>query len=1391
MLIVWTFGVSLHAQFSIFPSSQWLGWSGTGDPTQAEMSDPSSWDPNVVNNGLTGSWEPGWHANQFDVPGPLQATDYVWTSTDPQFLEAWVMTSFDAGCLGNCDEFIWRSYADNCHTVYLNGIEVGSTSCDPASNNVTTELEIPLNGVTQSTNYITVHITNTVSTATINPRYLVGGLDVFNPPLCLDIEFNYFCTYTQLVGTKDDSQSPIKFTSYQWYFKGEPILGATGLIHNAEQGTGLYTLRGYYGNGCYKEKSVDVSQINEEFLPDVNVAMNCGTTITLEETTGLAMKSYLWNTGETTPSIDVDHGGTFTLRTINDNDCVTEQNFIVTDDCCEVEVTTPNGTEIIYDKRLFNTLYPDLKTISSVVDDGILYVLMQDDVAGPFVSGGPPNTFGFVLSLLDAETGAFLQAYDYQIDVNGSSNFPEVFWAQEIEIVSHGTSQENGIYIIGNTERIQAQGGQAMRQGREVIKTDFGAFIKLDLDSRGILEVKYTSIPVATREQDQVEGFNYESFSLIEEEGNKGWLIVGTAFDYTSDNVTQALSPILIKTDLLGNILDHKLVDIDLPCSTCPLQNENVWAIDISEQITGNDAEYAVLLQSENDNTTRTSYLLIDKDLNIYTRGNPIEWWTLTTSFPELFPSKIMYENFGTYQSVKIIGWYSSSSRSYIHEFDANATDNYIYNPNTSKEFLLSSGQGILDFTKQGASYYLASTRQIIVLDQALNVTGWSNSWDHVLMNPLSPRPYHFIHNLIHPCQNGGVLLVSRDYGYLKISSDLQMPCEVEVTPVTEGSSSLSFITTDHSERFTHFEVKNPTYSYENVNFDIECCSNSIHTIRSSTCDVILDFDLTTYCGEATLTDIDILGKIEPDPSFSWSSPTTSLSVSYDTDNNPTFHAADNDEFDICLTMEYRKDGSSCSLTKCKTINFVANSLSSKSLENGWENKFSNDADGMLGPWTISSSDQYYPIDIDGDGQEELLCTKSSSTTAGTVSLLEYTGIEWVDVGTTFSSTFKSYVNDGEFIIGNFDASTPGEEVICMGRKIGGLIFPDSRMYSVNNVNDINIWSEGSPWEIGGYFKRLYAGNFDGLNGDELLGFEHSTVGTATYLLSYSSGVWSAFFSTSSSSLWYDRYDIEIGDFSGSGVDQILTTSSNTALYYYNPSTSFIDVIWNSAAGPSPGLITSWSMPMAISNFMLIGDIDNSDSKAEILFIEGGSGATKASTADYHLLYTHWTDNWSTMVNEPYIDDWPLYDQAEAYTKYVLIRNDASSNKDDLLAIRELTCGSTEYLAKMYSTNNSSASYKKSPESGSATLVDYTDEAPKGLWIYPNPTHHSFAIGTSDDDRVFDHVKIISTTGQVILEDSYVAASRVYSLEGNESGIYIVEVSIDNSTKRMKLILNH
>lgn len=449
---------------------------------------------------------------------------------------------------------------------------------------------------------------------------------------------------------------------------------------------------------------------------------------------------------------------------------------------------------------------------------------------------------------------------------------------------------------------------------------------------------------------------------------------------------------------------------------------------------------------------------------------------------------------------------------------------------------------------------------------------------------------------------------------------------------------------------------------------------------------------------------------------------------------------------------------------------------------NGWDLIWTNNGNGDIGGWKgFKSQDKFIIGDFDGNGAQELLGIQTLSDNSSAWSTqLYYQNSNWnwgwSNYGNGFLGTDWQIRAADKFYAGNFDGIV-GDELLCVQGD-----GPKFSMLKLVNGNWMTVWtttgtnSNGTNSNIYLYRNNITIGDFDGHGKDQVLGMGDGALYMTmfTYIGGSDPWLWGwSNYGSSSSAIFPYRNNMRSGDFNGDDQTDILGINGSTATILY-----FIDGNWVTGESNNGGnFMGAWAFPPAATDFCLAGDVDTYDDKDEIFWIQGGQTAGWATTMNANAgnFTSGWMNNGLTI---PYIDDWPVSDGAGGDTKYMLIRTSATSKKY-LLAMRLFGCNS--YLVNMYKTNSIS-NYRPGLDNKRDKITD------NDVSVYPNPATNEFRIGYSlveANGRV--KIDLLNLFGQLVKSETFSVGiqgynEQLFDVGSISNGIYILRVQREKQT---------
>ena len=208
----------------------------------------------------------------------------------------------------------------------------------------------PHNVCPTSTTTYTVTITDNVGASTT-----ASGTVTINANPTPNITGSSMCT-----GNSSTLDAGAGYDTYQW-----STLDDTQTIDITS--TGTYSVTVTDNNNCIGDTSITINSMSNPtpIITGFNFCENLPTTIEVGDASGNGYASYIWNTGETTQSILVSTGGTYSVTVTDNNSCEGSTDINITayslpvptingDDFCE-GTSTILSTSQTYDTYLWNT----------------------------------------------------------------------------------------------------------------------------------------------------------------------------------------------------------------------------------------------------------------------------------------------------------------------------------------------------------------------------------------------------------------------------------------------------------------------------------------------------------------------------------------------------------------------------------------------------------------------------------------------------------------------------------------------------------------------------------------------------------------------------------------------------------------------------------------------------------------------------------------------------------------------------------------------------------------------------------------------------------------------------------------------------------------------------
>lgn len=436
-----------------------------------------------------------------------------------------------------------------------------------------------------------------------------------------------------------------------------------------------------------------------------------------------------------------------------------------------------------------------------------------------------------------------------------------------------------------------------------------------------------------------------------------------------------------------------------------------------------------------------------------------------------------------------------------------------------------------------------------------------------------------------------------------------------------------------------------------------------------------------------------------------------------------------------------------------------------------WTNHGSN----MWGPRTMTGTEIYYAGDFDADGVEELLIATPLTESAALI-LLKYDPVkkDWITQWSNPSSTTTGIITlRDQLVVGNFDGII-GDEVI--GYRNGTTLF---KFNTDTKVFD-RKWADNPSHPMRPYASKMYAINLNGDTKDEILGCDFGNGGwTTTFEWTGSDFAWrwSDYGDFSNIPFKDFRDNLRIADFDGDGVTEIMTLGSPAIMYQIKYIPSIGKFIWQQKwSSGTTNKIGNWTYPLASTDKIRICNLDG-DAKQEILFYSISN--PKIMTMDYDNALQNWTTHYQ--VNS-YIGNWPANPNTGTDSKYLLVKAQIPGI-DNLIALRK-NCG--KFDIAMYKPTTSTFNFR---ESSYVDLMSESISTTQELMVYPNPSPNSFKIDLKNGN--LKTVYIYNSIGDLVYTEKNIPDGNP-SIQINtlENGMYLVKViAQDNTEYNSKVVI--
>jgi hypothetical protein len=469
----------------------------------------------------------------------------------------------------------------------------------------------------------------------------------------------------------------------------------------------------------------------------------------------------------------------------------------------------------------------------------------------------------------------------------------------------------------------------------------------------------------------------------------------------------------------------------------------------------------------------------------------------------------------------------------------------------------------------------------------------------------------------------------------------------------------------------------------------------------------------------------------------------------------------------------------------------------------GWEKVWTNNGSGIIGDWTSKDYDKYIPGDLDGDDVEELLCIQGGDFN-NWATVLHYEDENWIkDLSNNGNNAIGGWWITGtdKFICGDFDGDSSDELLCIEGDDDSGNW---ATMLHYENGSWISGLSNNGNNTIGGWTikenDKFICGDLDGDTIDELLCIQgDNDFGNKATILKFENNSWSPIWTNGGGNQianWNIRQADRFftSDFMNDSTSQLLCVQGDdveSTLLSYDLSDGW-QVEWSNEGGSFNG----WSTPVSLTDKILVGNVDYSDSRDEIMFLQTESAASWSVSMDLTGSQGDWNWNWNWGTNplNAYLYDWPIATGSGLSTDYFLIKAVENQPKY-LMAIRKFGCSVDTYsyligLYKSLFSANKSASLAELDVSEGSIECGVMGE----MSIFPNPNSGIFTV-LLPTSAISSQLTVYNSLGTLIRQktiDPILGENKRISMELEllNPGVYFISWRCNDETQTKRFVIN-
>ncbi|MBI1307463.1 MAG: T9SS type A sorting domain-containing protein [Bacteroidetes bacterium] len=451
-----------------------------------------------------------------------------------------------------------------------------------------------------------------------------------------------------------------------------------------------------------------------------------------------------------------------------------------------------------------------------------------------------------------------------------------------------------------------------------------------------------------------------------------------------------------------------------------------------------------------------------------------------------------------------------------------------------------------------------------------------------------------------------------------------------------------------------------------------------------------------------------------------------------------------------------------------QVIRFITKTVTS--IDDIWEEIWTNNATGELGGATLHSTDTILTGDFLGRGTEQILLVQGRKDDAW-ISMHSFNESRsdwdwiWSNNGDKNHPLRKFNKN---IVIGDFNGN--GKDEIFGYDPVTG--FKTDFEYNEGISDWIKIWESAPDDHFNLYRENFIPGDFIGSQSDQLIAFNKSGWITEFALKNadFQWDLWSDYGSGVFQKLKSGK--IISADFNEDGRDDLLFISDTTAAIFSFETGNWIK-IWSAVHREIGG----WQLPLRSTDQLLYGDL-NGDKTDDLFFIQSGGDAAWATAMQLKSvsgdLIWDWIWNARPDGNIHSISSWNLNQKNAHKTNYALLKVN-KYKPDYLLCSRIFGCYS-------WSENPLISLYKNNSRSNGGISSVQNQSVPETFVVkcFPNPVNQILKIETAENTAIKE-VELCDLAGKTLLSSSMINENKFFlNVSGLIPGTYLIKITVND-----------